>query len=124
MAASRTPSDSTPAVGGLPKPAPGRRMRRMKTDVVVLGAGIIGVSAALHLQARGRSVVLLDRRGPGEETSYGNAGLIERASVIPYAFPRDWRSLLRYAGNRTPDVRYHARFLPRDRKSTRLNSSH
>lgn len=88
-------------------------MRRMKTDVVVLGAGIVGVSTALHLLARGRSVVLLDRRGPGEETSYGNAGLIERASVIPYAFPRDWRSLWRYARNNTPDVSYHTRFLPR-----------
>lgn len=88
-------------------------MRRMKTDVVVLGAGIVGVSTALHLVARGRSVVLLDRRGPGEETSYGNAGLIERASVIPYAFPRDWRSLWRYARNNTPDVSYHPRYLPR-----------
>ncbi|PPA75928.1 amino acid dehydrogenase [Achromobacter spanius] len=85
----------------------------MKTDVVVLGAGIVGVSTALHLLARGRSVVLLDRKGPGEETSYGNAGLIERASVIPYAFPRDWRSLWRYARNNTPDVSYHVRFLPR-----------
>lgn len=90
-----------------------RRIRRMKTDVVVLGAGIVGVSTALHLLARGRSVVLLDRKGPGEETSYGNAGLIERASVIPYAFPRDWRSLWRYARNNTPDVSYHVRFLPR-----------
>ncbi len=90
-----------------------RRIPRMKTDVVVLGAGIVGVSTALHLLARGRSVVLLDRRGPGEETSYGNAGLIERASVIPYAFPRDWRSLWRYARNNTPDVSYHVRFLPR-----------
>ncbi|PQZ64893.1 amino acid dehydrogenase [Achromobacter sp. MYb9] len=85
----------------------------MKTDVVVLGAGIIGVCTALHLVARGRSVTLLDRRGPGEETSYGNAGLIERASVIPYAFPRDWRSVWRYARNNTPDVSYHPRFLPR-----------
>ena len=33
-----------------------------KTDVCILGAGIVGVSAALHLQARGRDVVLLDRR--------------------------------------------------------------
>ena len=32
-------------------------------DVVVLGAGIVGVSAALHLQARGRSVVIVDRLG-------------------------------------------------------------
>ena len=33
-------------------------------DVIVLGAGIVGVSAALHLQARGRSVVLLGPVGP------------------------------------------------------------
>jgi D-amino-acid dehydrogenase len=62
-------------------------MAWMKADVAVLGAGIVGVSIALHLQARGRSVALFDRRGAGEETSYGNAGLIERASVTPYAFP-------------------------------------
>ena len=54
------------------------------TDVIVLGAGIVGVSVALHLTRAG-AVTLVDRRGPGEETSYGNAGLIERASVIPYA---------------------------------------
>ena len=76
------------------------------TDVIVLGAGIVGVSVALHWP-RASAVTLVDRRGPGEETSYGNAGLIERASVIPYAFPRDLRSLLRYALNNRPDVRYH-----------------
>jgi D-amino-acid dehydrogenase len=85
----------------------------IRSDVAVLGAGIIGVSAALHLQARGRSVVLVDRRGAGEETSHGNAGLIERASVVPYAFPRSVLDLLRYALNRQVDVRYHWAFLPR-----------
>jgi len=45
-----------------------------RTDVIVLGAGIIGVSAALHLVRRGLAVALVDRRGAGEETSYGNAG--------------------------------------------------
>jgi D-amino-acid dehydrogenase len=34
---------------------------------------MVGVSVALHLQRRGRDVVLIDRRDPGEETSYGNA---------------------------------------------------
>ena len=43
-----------------------------KTDVLVLGAGIVGVSAALQLAKRGVSVALIDRRGVGEETSYGN----------------------------------------------------
>jgi D-amino-acid dehydrogenase len=85
----------------------------LKTDAVVLGAGIVGVCAALHLQARGRAVVLVDRRGPGEETSFGNAGLIERASIVPYAFPRDVGALLRYALNRSPQVRYDPLFLPR-----------
>ncbi|HTP62504.1 MAG TPA: FAD-dependent oxidoreductase, partial [Burkholderiales bacterium] len=35
----------------------------MKTDALVLGAGIVGISVALHLQARGRTVALVDRRG-------------------------------------------------------------
>lgn len=82
-------------------------------DVLVLGAGIIGVSVALHLQKRGKSVVLVDRRAPGEETSYGNAGLIERASVIPYGFPREISTLLKYATNRSADVRFRWSFLPR-----------
>jgi glycerol-3-phosphate dehydrogenase len=45
-------------------------------DVIVLGAGIVGVSTALHLQARGRSVCLIDKSDPGNGTSFGNAGLI------------------------------------------------
>lgn len=85
----------------------------MRTDAVVLGAGIVGVSTALHLQARGRDVVLLDRSGVAAETSYGNAGLIERSSVMPYAFPRDLHLLLRYALNRETDARFHWAHLPR-----------
>ena len=64
-------------------------------DVAILGAGMVGVSAALHLQARGRDVVLIDRHGAaGLETSFGNAGLIERASMFPYLFPRDPKKLV------------------------------
>jgi D-amino-acid dehydrogenase len=84
-----------------------------RTDVIVLGAGIIGVSAALQLQRRGRSVILVDRRGAGEETSYGNAGLIERSSVVPYGAPREFAKLLRYALNRSADVHFDWRHMPR-----------
>lgn len=84
-----------------------------KQDVIVLGAGIIGVSTALHLQARGRSVCLIDRGEPGQGTSYGNAGLIERSSVIPYSFPQGFATLLRYGMNRRSDVRYDPLYLPR-----------
>ncbi|MGF6733147.1 D-amino-acid dehydrogenase [Paraburkholderia youngii] len=80
----------------------------MKFDTVVLGAGIVGVCVAVHLQKRGRAVALIDRKQPGNETSFGNAGLIQREGVYPYAFPRGLGTLLRYARNQSPDVRYHA----------------
>ncbi len=79
----------------------------MRTDAVVLGAGMVGVSVALHLQARARSVLLLDRRGVAEETSFGNAGLIQREGVVPYGFPHDFGALFRYGLNRTIDAHYH-----------------
>ncbi|RTM01689.1 FAD-binding oxidoreductase [Ancylobacter aquaticus] len=79
----------------------------MKTDTIVLGAGIVGISVAHHLAQRGRSVVLVDRRGPGEETSYGNAGLVERASIYPVAFPRKISALVEVALGRNPGANYH-----------------
>jgi D-amino-acid dehydrogenase len=82
-------------------------------DVAVLGAGMVGVSAALHLQARGRDVVLVDRHGAaGLETSFGNAGLIERASIFPYLFPQDPGKLILYAFNLLPEAHYHFSALP------------
>src|SRR6201988_4976002 len=79
----------------------------MRSDAVVLGAGIIGICVALHLQKRGRAVVLVDRRGAAEETSFGNAGLIQREGVYPYGFPHDFGALFRYSLNRTIHAHYH-----------------
>jgi D-amino-acid dehydrogenase len=88
-------------------------MSELKADVLVLGAGMVGVSAAVHLQKRGRDVILIDRHErAGEETSFGNAGLIESASVFPYMFPRDFGQILRYAMNSQPEVRYELSDLP------------
>ena len=84
----------------------------MKFDTLVLGGGMVGVSIAVHLQKRGLSVALVDRKAPGNETSLGNAGLIQREGVYPYALPRDVATLARYARNRSPDVRYHPRAMP------------
>src|SRR5688500_7474861 len=83
------------------------------TDVAVLGAGMVGICTAVHLQQRGRSVVLVDRRGAAEETSFGNAGLIQREGVYPYGFPHDFGALARYGLNRTIDAYYHPSALPR-----------
>ena len=84
-----------------------------RADVIVLGAGMVGVCVALHLQQRGRDVVLVDRRGAGEETSYGNTGLIQREAVYPYTFPREFGAILSYALNRRSDAAYHFLALPR-----------
>ena len=83
------------------------------TDVIVLGAGIVGTSIAVHLAKRGLAVALVDRGGPGEGTSYGNAGIIEGNTIFPPAFPADWASLVRIALKRSPEADYHLSFLPR-----------
>jgi D-amino-acid dehydrogenase len=85
----------------------------MDCQTLVLGAGIVGVCCALHLQAAGQSVILLDRDEPGRGTSHGNAGLIERSSMVPYAFPRQWSRLLRYGLNQQSSMRFSPMFLPR-----------
>ena len=83
-----------------------------RTDAIVLGAGIVGTATALQLARRGLSVALLDRRAPGEETSYGNAGIIEGNTVFPPAFPSSFSRLLRIALKRAPEANYHLAHLP------------
>ncbi len=83
-----------------------------RTDAVVLGAGIVGTSIALHLAKRGLSVALVDRRGPGEETSYGNAGVIEGNTLLSHPFPAGLPALLRIAAKRATEANYHLSFLP------------
>lgn len=77
-----------------------------KFDIAVLGAGIVGVSSAIHLRRMGLGVVLIDRRGPGEETSHGNAGIIQREGVHPYLFPRSLPKLIQYGLNLRVDAHY------------------
>ncbi len=85
----------------------------MRADTIVLGAGVVGVCVALHLQKAGRAVLLVDRGEPGAETSYGNAGLIQREGVYPYGFPHDFGALIRYAMNNTIDAHYHWNAIPK-----------
>src|SRR6476646_10616417 len=83
-----------------------------RTDAMVLGAGIVGASIALHLARRGLSVALVDRAGIGEQTSYGNAGIIEGNTIFPPAFPSYFDALLRIALKRASEANYHLSFLP------------
>ena len=83
----------------------------MGKTFLVLGAGMVGTCTALHLQQRGFDVTLVDRRAPGEETSFGNAGVIQREAVEPYAFPREAGFILNAALRRGAEVRWNARGL-------------
>jgi D-lysine oxidase len=83
-----------------------------QVHAIVLGAGIVGTSIALHLAKRGLAVALIDRRAPGEETSYGNAGVIEGNTILPPAFPSEPLALLRIVLKRAPEANYHLSFLP------------
>jgi D-amino-acid dehydrogenase len=55
--------------------------------VVVIGAGVIGLSAALAAQARGLSVTVIDRDGPAAGASAGNAGAFAFTDILPLASP-------------------------------------
>lgn len=55
--------------------------------VAIIGAGIVGLATAMWLTRQGCPVVLIDRRGAGEATSFGNAGGISPASCTPIALP-------------------------------------
>jgi hypothetical protein len=87
-------------------------VRMSGQDCIVLGAGIVGVSAALHLQSQGWSITLVDKNELGRETSFGNAGLIELSTAFPHPCPQDAATLLRYALNRSADVRYDFLAMP------------
>jgi D-amino-acid dehydrogenase len=56
-------------------------------NVVVIGAGIVGCSAALWLQRDGHQVTIIDKSGPGEGASKGNASVIASESCLPVAYP-------------------------------------
>jgi len=66
-------------------------------DVMVLGAGIVGTATALHLIRLGLTVALVDRKHPGEEASFGNAGIVQRNGFVPHKVPTDPLKLLSIA---------------------------
>lgn len=56
-------------------------------SVIVIGAGVVGLSSALALQARGLTVTVLDREGPAAGASAGNAGAFAFTDILPLASP-------------------------------------
>jgi D-amino-acid dehydrogenase len=89
-------------------------MTDQATDVVVLGAGIVGVSAAFAIRERGLSVTLIDRKAPGEETSYGNAGILSSGSILPLNKPALFSALPAYLTNQSASLRWNPAWTVRN----------
>lgn len=60
--------------------------QKQKT-VLIVGAGMVGISTALHLQRLGKKVILIDREGPAAGTSYGNGGVLASTAIVPVPGP-------------------------------------
>ena len=69
-------------------------MKSEKVDVLVMGAGIVGLSTAVELQKAGRQVTVIDRFEPGTGCSYGNAGWMTPCFSMPLPQPgMFWKSI-------------------------------
>jgi D-amino-acid dehydrogenase len=67
--------------------------------IVVIGAGVIGVTSAWYLARDGHQVTVLERRtGPGLETSFANGGQISTSHAMPWSSPAVPGQLLRWFG--------------------------
>src|SRR5690349_21049080 len=82
-------------------------------EVAVVGAGVVGMSAALYLQRDGHEVSVIDARSPGTLTSYGNAGGIVTGAVTPTSTPNLWKEIPAMLLDPASPVRLRWSYLPR-----------
>jgi D-amino-acid dehydrogenase len=81
--------------------------------ITVLGAGIIGVTAAACLRRDGHEVTLVDERPPGEYCSGGSAGILSPGSCVPLALPGVLRKIPRYLADPLGPLSLPLGYLPR-----------
>lgn len=80
--------------------------------VIVVGAGICGVSSAIYLKRMGYEVSLIDKGKPGMGASYGNSGLLAQWAVDPVASPDLWRIGPKYLSSRNSPLFIKWGYLP------------
>ena len=74
-----------------------------KQTIVIVGAGIIGVTIACRLVREHEQVLLVDPLAPGSATSFGNAGHIATEQIFPLASPETILAVPRLLlGRKTP----------------------
>ncbi len=84
----------------------------MSKPIVVIGAGICGISCALWLRRSGHEVLLLDKSEPGMGASYGNAGLLAQWALVPVNEPSIWKNLPKYLIDPMGPLFVKWRYLP------------
>jgi D-hydroxyproline dehydrogenase len=87
-------------------------LTRERTEIAVIGAGVIGLTIALELVEAGHEVMLVDPADPGMGASYGNAGTIATYAVSPVGTPQVLRSLPSLMFSRTSPLAIRHRALP------------
>ena len=83
------------------------------TTVTVVGAGVVGVCAALYLQRAGFQVTLVDAGGVGEGASFGNAGNISPGAVVPYLIPGVLREAPKWLFDPDGPLKVRPSYFPR-----------
>ena len=78
--------------------------------VIVLGAGLLGVTSAYYLQQLGHEVTVIDRQGaPGAETSFANGGQISVSHAEPWANPSAPLKVLQWLGKEDAPLLFRIR---------------
>ena len=84
----------------------------MGKTVGVIGAGMVGVTAASFLQRDGHRVFLVERGNPGEGASFGNAGCLNGSSVVPMSMPGTIRNVPHWLADPLGPLSIRWRYLP------------
>ena len=94
-------------------PLPPLAAAELACDVLVVGAGIVGLAIALHLQREGRQVTVIDRKGVAAEASRGNAGAFAFTDILPLASPGMLRKAPRWLLDPLGPLSIAPAYLPR-----------
>lgn len=94
-------------------PLPPLAAADLACDVLVIGAGSVGMAIALRLQQEGRQVTVIDRTGVAAEASRGNAGALAFTDIMPLASPGILRKAPRWLLDPLGPLSIAPAYLPR-----------
>lgn len=87
-------------------------MNSRDADVLILGAGVIGLSCAYYLLESGRSVTVLDQGQVGRGSSHGNCGTLTPSHAMPLAMPGVTSTALKWLMRADAPLRIKPRLDP------------